>query len=212
MTEMEQGQGAPVSSESGSSETIQAPDLHTEVDTLRATVQEQAAKIDQLISVLSAKEQPKPVPYEELVKNNIGEAIKVAVKETVKLESGELHKTLAKKSYDDRLEKEYPQVNSDKAFRDLTVQTMTELVQTGEYSKESPALAYRAAQIAAHKYKPKTVQPGVGGLTGEAPRSTAKTTQQTDPGFEHWMSAFGGMIKDKDGMRAKYEAHKRGKK
>jgi hypothetical protein len=214
MDGVEQGQGgAETTTASAPESTPSNADLVNEIGALKAGLQDSQAKFDQLVSLMSQQQsqvsQQKSVNYEELVKNDLPTAIKLAAKETAKIEFNEMKKHFDKQSYDEKVEKDFPLVKSDKAFREATLNKMRELVGNGEYSTDSPYLAYRAAEMTAAKFT-KTASSGSGGMTGEAPRTggSGSGNKPAPKEYDAWMSVFGNLIKDKEGMKARFETFK----
>jgi hypothetical protein len=58
--------------------------------------------------------------------------------------------------WDEKAEKDFPALRSDKKFQELVTKKIQELVSFGRVPKDSPTLLYTAAELAAAKYQPKS--------------------------------------------------------
>jgi hypothetical protein len=101
-------------------------------------------------------------------------------------------------------------MTTDPEFKKAVGEAFMELTASGEYSSTSPRAVYRAAERAAWKLgtvnkSNQARRPQA--MTGEAPRSnTPSKPQGNDRTFEALSQMFG--IKDKEGMKKNWEAHK----
>jgi hypothetical protein len=58
--------------------------------------------------------------------------------------------------WDEKAEKDFPALRSDKKFQELVTKKIQELVSFGRVPKDSPTLLYTAAELASAKYQPKS--------------------------------------------------------
>lgn len=70
----------------------------------------------------------------------------------------EIKQESQKELYDRRAEEKYPLLKTDRDFQKKVAAQINELVSTGEYTRSNPMLVFRAAQLAASEYQPKTAQ------------------------------------------------------
>jgi hypothetical protein len=69
----------------------------------------------------------------------------------------EIKQESQKELYDRRAEEKFPLLKTDRDFQKKVATQINELISTGEYTRNNPMLVFRAAQLAAAEYQPKTV-------------------------------------------------------
>lgn len=189
--------------------TPQIDPLRSDVEELKSQNAALLAKIEQLVQ---GKTQPEakeitPEAYQELLKSNPQKAIQLAVEGVVSQSLGKFTQEQQRTIFDQKAEADFPLLKSDKEFQKTVQSEMQDLI-SGGMSKDSPKLVYKAAQIAALKIKKSDGRSErVSGMSGEAPRSGgAPKAPAADKQFEALAAMFG--VKDKEKMRARWEASK----
>lgn len=191
-------------------DTSQQADIRSELSELKST-------LSQLVGALTPKpKEPEPVDIEKTLKENPAKALELVVKKTVRESLEPVKQEFAnenkKAEFDRRAEQQFPQMRSDPEFQKALKSQMIELMNTGEFTKDSPSLVYRAAQIASLSYKPKGGQ-GTGGMTSEEPSSVAagrSSGPKFDANFDKMAKMFG--IKNVDKLKEKITAKEGGRR
>lgn len=168
-------------------------ELHNQLREFESRVLDQVTK-----AVQPAKPQMTAEQYNELFKTNPQEAIKLAVRQTVQdtlqPELSRFTSSQRRDHFDQKAESDFPLLKSDPAYQRLVQDQMKEFLRDGEYTQDSPKLLYRAAEIAALKYKPKSGGQPKGGLSGEAPTTvdrSSRTSSDKPKNFEAMSRVFG---------------------
>lgn len=182
-----------------------------ELSALRQEIEE----LKQLNKAFLEKNTPKEQQPDlaEIYKTNPVKAMEIIANQMVNAKAGTLGKEQQKITFDNRAENEFPQIKSDPEFQKLVKANIQEMVSSGEMDVNAPKLVYRAAQIAALKYKPKaSSKPAQGSnASSEAPSTVTPSKKSgNDSQFDAMAKMFG--IKNVDKMRERWDAHKGGKK
>lgn len=192
----------------GTEDIGQSTDLRSEIEGLKQQNAELIAKISEMVTAVKPKE-PKP-NVAELLQKDPAAAIETVVKQVVAQQLDPALKGLTKEqqrsAYDSKAESDFPAIKTDKEFQNLVRSQINEFVKTGEMDAKSPTLVYRAAQIAALKYKPKaqaTTAPA--SMSGEAPNTagSGNTAPPVSKNFDALVKMFG--IKNVDQMKARLD-------
>ncbi len=201
----------------------ESPDqsLRLEISDLKQSQHALLSKIEEL--TLAMKPQPQPVNIAELYAKDPASAIAAVVDSKVKEALHPAMQTLTreqqKKHYDEKAEREFPQLRTDPEYQRAVRDNVKELINAGGMDKNSPALVYLAAERAALRHKSKSASGNVsqpGEMSGGAPASAGmkadmKSSQGTDQNFERLAAMFG--IKNKDRMKERLTAQtERGKR
>lgn len=189
--------------ETQSAENAESTALRAEIEELKRLI---------LANKPVEKQEAKP-DLAEIYKTDPVRAIEMITEQKVKSQAGVFTKEQQKFTYDAKAEAEFPHLKSDPEFQKLVKANIQDMVQSGEYGVDSPRLVYRAAQIAALKYKPKASQTKASGSnsSSEAPSSVQSSKKHpADSQFEAMSKMFG--IKNVDKMRDRWESHKGSKK
>lgn len=80
------------------------------------------------------------------------EALASFIQEQAAQASQQIAVTSARTEWDSKAKKEFP-IDSDVKFQKAVLSEMRDLINNGEFSRNSPTLMYRAAQIASMKYR-----------------------------------------------------------
>jgi hypothetical protein len=182
-----------VTQEAVTEETVEtaAVDQTAEViSELKSTVASLAAGQRQLIDALKPKEQPAQLSPEEAQRiSQDPNALKRFIEDQVAAGTRAVKSESERGVWDRKTYEDFPALKTDKAFYNQTGLVLQELVASGEYQPDHPKLAYRAAEIAAARYKkvqssggsvakPTSLEPS---RTPTATASKSKINADTDP-------------------------------
>lgn len=129
--------------------------LESKLSTLEQTNQQLLQMMQVMTQPKSAAqpEQPKisPEMAEHFAQNP--QALAQFIQEQANQATSKISLTAARTEWDNRARREFP-IDRDPKFKDAVLKEMSTFIQNGEFTKDSPTLMYRAAQLAAGKYKP----------------------------------------------------------
>jgi hypothetical protein len=187
----------------------------------RAALDEGLSRIESsLLAKLSERQAPKKpemtaAEYQQLLKDNPAAAIDLAVDRKVQEKLNPAIQRLtadqARTALDDKAHADFPALKTDSDFQKRVGAQMAEFVKSGEYDKDHPKLVYRAAELVALKQeaKSRTSTSGKGGMSGEAPNTTAKDSKanaKKPDNFATMASVFGMSKESQERMLAKQKA------
>lgn len=207
----------------------QNSELKSEIENLKNQNTELLQKMN---SFFAAQNQPKtenkPLSteeFKELLSKDPEKAIQYALADKVNSQTTQIAKSLTSQQqqtyYDQKAEQDFPLITKDKQFQKLVKDETKSLIEDG-MSRESPKLVYKAAQIAALKYKgaqeTKVSESNSG--SGEAPSNGVKKGEPSKAlpkNFDKMASMFNLSDKAKKraeenfAFKAKQEAHRKGR-
>lgn len=191
--------GTEESQDSGT-ESISTPDYRSEFEELK---KQNAELISKMGKLLTPKEEPKktmtPEEYDALLKSNPQAAIEFAIENKVNQKAQIMEHNMTTRTqqlhWDAQAEKDFPLLAKDKQFQALVGQETKQLLADG-MSKDSPKLVYKAAEIAALKYKgaQETKESQKGSVSSEAPNNVGKQSNRPKnlpKNFDKWSNMFG---------------------
>lgn len=155
---------------------------NVELEALKSQTTQLISKMDSFIEASNKKQEVKDPGFTEeqlkdMAKTNPDLVIEYKVQKKAQELESKLYNSLraegSKKNWDQKTEEDFPLLKKDKAFYKEVQAQVQELTASGEFSKDSPTLVYRAAQIASAKYKSKDDGDSDSRYytSGEAPRS-----------------------------------------
>lgn len=189
--------------------------IKAEIEALKEQNQLLLSKLNELGTAVKPAEQKTDLSAEqlkELMAKDPQAAVRAIISSEVHQKVSEVKSELTRTQWDEKALQDFPQLKKDASFQKLVSQEINDLVDGEVFTKKSPKLLYKAAQIAAAKYTAPAAQSGGSkAMTGEAPRAGQPAARpNTDQNFERMAKLFG--IKDVDGMKQhlnNYNARKR---
>lgn len=158
----------------------------------RQDLQAVNAKIDQLIQSLTPKTQTEPERPKitnEMAAAFVADPTKLVefIQRYTDQSVGKVNNSIQQQRWDSQAYKEFPTLETDTKFQDKVKSKIAELVQLGDYQKDSPRLLYVATRLAAADYRPAAQAKGKtqningvqGGTTAQNPQN--KTVSDNDP-------------------------------
>lgn len=198
--------GAEDSQDAGVDNT--GSDLKSEIEALKVQNQELLNKMSSFLTPKVVEQKPMTTEeYKALLSENPQAAIEYALEGKVNAKVSQIEKSLTSKQqqsyFDQKAEQDFPLITNDKQFQTLVRQETKSLIEDG-MSKDSPKLVYKAAQIAALKYKgaQDTKDSEKSSGSGEAPSNIVKSTSKKHlpKNFDKMASMFN--LSDKARARA----------
>jgi hypothetical protein len=176
--------------------------------------------LERLNEKQKAEKRPELTPeqYQQLLKENPAAAIDMAVdrkvQERLKPEIDRITVEQRRIAQDTKAEQDFPALKTDQAFQREVSAQIADFVRSGEYDKTSPVLVYRAAELVSLRQGAKRAQgnQGKGGISGEAPTTTAKDQKaggKKPDNFSTMANIFGLSKESQERFLAKQKA-KRG--
>lgn len=201
----------PDNNEGESPESHSQSGLKSEIETLKQQNQELMAKFNQFFEAQAQpKHQEKQLSAAEvksLMDTNPAEAIQYVLKNQVSSQVREVETKLTRQNqvqyFDQKTVQDFPLFEKDAKFKELVKSEVQALVADG-MDRDSPKLVYKAAQIAALKYKPQDKSDGSGGASSEAPTNMKRgsaTAKNLPSNFDVWAKMFN--MNDKAKEKAK---------
>lgn len=145
--------------EENPSEVVEPTITKADFEALKSQNEAMFNELKSLQAAQTKQEAVKPLTKEEfatLLKDDPQSAIEYAVSNKINAAVGAVDKNLTTKQqaayFDQKASTDFPLIDKDKKFQDLVKNETKTLIEAG-MSKDSPMLVYKAAEIAALKYK-----------------------------------------------------------